>query len=93
MTQEGEEGMDEIPRFQEDRSRRPDSWIGEGGRESRKVDVQGPGKTLQFAGLCQIPAAPVGVMSAIGNGGGGGNTGFQVSSQAPRLKRWGLGEP
>ena len=46
MTQEGEEGRDEIPGFQEDRSRRPDSWIGEGGRESRKVDVQGPGKTL-----------------------------------------------
>lgn len=66
--------------------------LGEGGRESRKVDIQGPGRTLQFAGLSQIPAALVGVMSAVGNGEGGGNTGFQVSSQAPRLEWWGLGE-
>lgn len=66
--------------------------LGEGGRESRKVDMQDPGRTLQFAGLSQIPAALVGVMSAVGNGEGGGNTGFQVSSQAPRLEWWGLGE-
>ena len=54
--------------------------------------MQGPGRTLQFAGLSQIPAALVGVMSAVGNGEGGGNTGFQVSSEAPRLEWWGLGE-
>ena len=66
--------------------------LGEGGRESRKVDMQGPGRTLQFAGLSQIPAALVGVMSAVGNGEGEGNTGFQVSSQAPRLEWCGLGE-
>lgn len=46
--------------------------------------MEGPGRTPEFAGLYQLPTALV--------GGGGVNTGFQVSSQAPTLEWWGLGE-
>lgn len=48
-----------------------------GGRDSSEVDVEGPGRTSDFAGLGQIPTALVGLMSTFGNGGGGGTLEFR----------------
>lgn len=62
-----------------------------GGRESSKADVEGPVRTPEFPGLCRIATALAGLMSTLGNGGGGGDTVVQVSSQTHRLKwrgRW-----
>lgn len=57
-----------------------------GSRESSEVGGEGPGRTPEFAGLYQIPNALVEVMSTLENGGGGGDTRVQVSSQAPRVE-------
>ena len=83
MTQEGEEGMDEIPGFLEDRSGRPDSWIlgREGGSTGKRRWRAQADPGVRWA--LPDPNRP---------SGGDVNTGFQVSSQAPTLEWWGLGE-
>lgn len=48
-----------------------------GGRDSSKVEVEGLDRTSEFAALCQMPTAPVGLMSTLGNGGRGGGQGFR----------------
>lgn len=85
MTQEGEEGMDEIPGFLEDRSGRPDSWIlgREGGSTGKRRWRAQAGPRSSLGSTSSQPPWL---------GGGGVNTGFQVSSQAPTLEWWGLGE-
>ena len=55
------------------------------------MDAEGPGRTPEFAGLFQIPAVLVGVMSTLGNGGGWGELWISGELSGPQAGMVGAG--